>query len=462
MSSNFSSFSLSEELLKTLQEQNLLEPTAIQSLAIPLLLQGKDLIGQAQTGSGKTLAFALPILQKIQLALRLPQALILCPTRELCEQVVREFRRFGKHLPGLQVVGLVGGQPHAPQRQSLQQGAHILVGTPGRTLDFLESGEIPLSDFQTLVLDEADRILDEGFALEMEKILQSLPRERQTALFSATFSESIQALSRNYQKDPVPVSVESNSQTTATIEQYVYTAENEQKPEILLRVLQQHPSPCTLIFCRTKATVSEILLRLQKLKVSCAALHGDLEQAERDQVMALFRNGSLRILIATDVAARGLDIDHLELVVNYDLPPTVETYVHRIGRTGRAGRQGVAVSLANSFEAIKVKEIEKHTQVPMQQRNLGFQNQLGLGREFQSASMRTVFIAGGRKDKLRPGDILGTLTASPQALDSQDIGKIEIHPTHSFVAIKTHLAEQVLDKLRRGKIKGAKFKVYLI
>ena len=462
MPTDFRCLSLSEDLLSVLAEQNFSEPTPIQAQSIPMLLQGQDLLGQSQTGSGKTLAFALPILQKLEINLRLPQALILCPTRELCDQVVREIRRFGKHHSGLQVLALIGGMALAPQRQALEHGVHVIVGTPGRVLDFLSNDKIPLQDLKTLVLDEADRMLDEGFADEMDAILKMLPQERQTVLFSATLSESIQALSHKYQKNPQSISVAAETGTTLNIEQYVYNAENDQKVAMLIRILQQHPSPCTLIFCRTKASVSEILAKLQGLKVSCDALHGDLEQSDRDRVMALFRNGSLRILVATDVAARGLDIDHLELVINFDLPPSAEIYVHRIGRTGRAGRKGVAVSMANNVEAIKVMEIEKLTKVAMHRETLGFKNQLGLNREFQTANMRTLFISGGRKDKLRPGDILGALTASPNPLTSADIGKIEIHPGHTFLAVKNPLADVALDKLRRGKIKGAKFKVYLI
>ena len=459
---DFKSLSLSEDLLKILAEQKLTEPTPIQLQSIPVLLKGQDLLGQSQTGSGKTLAFALPILQKLEINLRLPQALILCPTRELCDQVVREIRRFGKQLSGLQVLALIGGVPSAPQRQTLDQGVHIIVGTPGRVLDFLSNDRIPLEDLKTLVLDEADRMLDEGFAEEMDAILKALPKERQTVFFSATLSESIQALSQRYQKNPQSISVVSEAETALDIEQYVYFTDDSSKTEMLIRILQQHPSPCTLVFCRTKASVSEIVERLQKMKVSCAGLHGDLTQSDRDKVMALFRNGSRRILIATDVAARGLDIDQLELVINFDLPPTSEVYVHRIGRTGRAGRKGVAVSMASNLENIKLLEIEKLTKVPMLKKTLGFKNQLGLGREFQTAEMKTLFISGGRKDKLRPGDILGALTGKPNPLAAIDIGKIEIHPGHSFLAVKTHLADEALDKLRRGKIKAKKFKIYLV
>lgn len=459
---DFKSLPLSEKALAILTEQNFTDATPIQAESIPVLLKGQDLLGQSQTGSGKTLAYALPILEKIEINLRLPQALILCPTRELCDQVVREIKRFGKFQAGLQVVTLIGGQPSPAQKQALEQGVHIIVGTPGRVLDFLDRGQVPLSDLRTLVLDEADRMLDEGFAEEMNRILSALPGDRQTVLFSATFTGSIQELSQKYQKNPVQIIASTAPENALAIEQYVYMAENDRKLETLLRLLQQHPSDCTLVFCRTKASVAEILSQLQKLKVSCAALHGDLEQPERDKVMTLFRNGSLRILVATDVAARGLDIDHLELVVNYDLPPSPEIYVHRIGRTGRAGRTGMAVSIANAFEELKLLEIEKLTQVAMIRKPLGFKNQLGLPHEYKTAKMKTIFISGGRKDKLRPGDILGALTAQPNAISAEDIGKIEIHPSHSFVAVKTHLADEVLEKLRRGKIKASKFKVYLV
>lgn len=459
---DFKSLNLSQELVSVLAEQKLTEATPIQKQSIPVLLKGQDLLGQSQTGSGKTLAFAAPILQTLQLGVKMPQALILCPTRELCDQVVREVRRFGKNHPGLQVVSLVGGRPHAPQKQTLRAGVHVVVGTPGRTLDFLTSNEIPLLELKTLVLDEADRILDEGFLGEVEKIFEFLPEQRQTVLFSATFSDGIIALSRKYQKNPVQISIAEAPETTPDIEQYYYPAEEHEKLDTLMRVLQQHPSQCTLIFCRTKSNVTEILERMKKMKVCCDALHGDLDQNDRDRVMAMFLNGSLRMLIATDVAARGLDIDHLELVVNYDLPSTPDVYVHRIGRTGRAGKSGVAVTLANALEGFKLGEIEKFTKTTMIRKPLGFKNQHGLSYEYQTAPMRTLFIAGGRKDKLRPGDILGTLTAEPQALPGAEIGKIVIHPYHTFVAIKSNLAEKALDKLRRGKIKGAKFKTYLV
>lgn len=457
---DFRSLNLSSGLLRVVEDMGFSEMTPIQAASIPALLQGKDLVGQSHTGSGKTAAFIIPILEKIQIAEREPQALILCPTRELCDQVLKECRKFSKAFPGLQTVALVGGQPYPPQTQALKNGVHVIVGTPGRTLEHLNKNQLQVNKLKTLVLDEADRMLDEGFADEMTAIIDELPEKKQTIFFSATFPETIEALSRKYQKSAVRVTIDKDAQASPQIKQYVYDAENPQKIETLIKILQRHPSACTLVFCRTKATVDEIGQRLEKMKVSSQVLHGDLTQPERDRATALFRNGSARILVATDVAARGLDIDMLELVVNVDLPISPEVYIHRIGRTGRAGRQGTAVSIATAFEAIKILEIEKATGVKMIRQNLGFENQHGLGAEFQKTATKTIQIAGGKLDKLRPGDILGALTAQPGAVAAADIGKIEIHERFSLVAVASPVAEKALEKLRTTKIKGSKFKTY--
>ena len=436
--------------------------TPIQAASIPILLAGKDLIGQSKTGSGKTAAFIIPILEKIKVAQSHPQALILCPTRELCDQVLRECRKFSKAFPGLQTVSLVGGQPYPPQIQALEKGVHLIVGTPGRTLEQLKNGHVQVGMLNTLVLDEADRMLEEGFAEEMKAIMEELPKNRQTIFFSATFPEMMEELSKNYQKNAERITITDEASNTPSIEQYVYEAENPHKIETLIKILQKHPSMCTLIFCRTKATVDEIGKLLKASKVSCEVLHGDLEQNERDKATSLFRNGSRRILVATDVAARGLDIDTLELVINVDLPSSPDIYIHRIGRTGRAGRTGTAVSISTAYEIVKVVEIEKATGVKMIRQPLGFKNQLGLGFEFQRTLMKTIQISGGKLDKLRPGDILGALTAEPQAYAAADIGKIEIHERFSYVAVIPSLGEKAANKLRNTKIKGKKFKTYLV
>lgn len=436
------------------------EMTPIQAASIPLLLQGKDVIGQSHTGSGKTAAFIIPILQKIQIELRQPQALILCPTRELCDQVLKECRKFSKAFPGLQTVALIGGQPYPPQTQALNNGVHVVVGTPGRTLEHLRKNHFQAARLTTLVLDEADRMLEEGFAGEMTAIIDELPAKKQTIFFSATFPESIEALSRKYQKNAERVTIDKDVQASPQIKQYLYEAETSRKIDTLLRVLQRHPSACTLVFCRMKSTVDEIGQKLESMKVSSEVLHGDLTQPERDRATALFRNGSRRILVATDVAARGLDIEMLELVINVDLPVSPEVYIHRIGRTGRAGRLGTAVTIATSLEALKIMEIEQATGVKMIRQSLGFENQHGLGPEFQKTTAKTIQISGGKIDKLRPGDILGALTAEPGAVPATEIGKIEIHERFSLVAIKMSAAEKALQKLQTTKIKGKKFKSY--
>ncbi|MGZ3796774.1 MAG: ATP-dependent RNA helicase DbpA [Pseudobdellovibrionaceae bacterium] len=456
---DFSTLPLSPELLTVVRELGYEKLTPIQAASIPHLLVGKDLVGQAKTGSGKTAAFALPILNKIALPDHHLQALILCPTRELASQVVTEMRKLGRRQEGLQVAALTGGVPLRSQRETLENGVHIAVGTPGRILDLLQRGSIDLTQIKTLVLDEADKMLEMGFEDELKAILKEIPRSRQTVFFSATFPETIQMLSHKHQKNPIQVAIESSQETAPLIEQFVYPAEPEEKISTLLRVLQQHPSNSTIVFCNMKAEVNELAKTLAARDISSACLHGDLDQRERDRVMAMFRNGSHRILIATDVAARGLDIENLELVINFDLPLQPEIYVHRIGRTGRAGRSGVAVSLATSREALRVVEIEKFTGKKFTRRTLGFKNQHGLGKDLRESAMKTISISGGRKDKLRPGDILGALTGEAGGLSASQVGKIEIQDRTSYVAIQAAVADMAFERLRQGRIKGQKFQI---
>lgn len=456
---DFATLSLSPELIAVAKELGFDKLTPIQAASLPHLLEGKDLIGQAQTGSGKTAAFALPILNKIQLRESCLQALILCPTRELALQVTGEIRKLGRRLEGLQIATLIGGQPLREQAVALEKGAHIAVGTPGRILDFIQRERIYLDSIRTLVLDEADKMLELGFEEELRALIPALPQKRQTVLFSATFPESIQSLSRRYQKQALQVKIEDAPEVLPQIDQWVYEAEPEDKLNTLLRVLQQHPADSTIVFCNMKNAVHEISETLAKQKVSSAALHGDLEQKERDRVMTLFRNGSHRILIATDIAARGLDIENLSLVINYDLPQQSEVYIHRIGRTGRAGRKGLAVSLATPREGMKLQELEKLTHAKFQRQALGFKNQLGLSKNLRAAPMQTLTISGGRKEKLRAGDILGALTGEAAGLKATDIGKIDVQDHTSYVAIAADVAELAFEKLRTGRIKGKKFQI---
>lgn len=459
MSPSFSSLPLSRELLTVAQELGFENLTPIQQDSIPHLLAGQDFIGQSQTGSGKTAAFSLPILNDISIEDKVVQALILCPTRELATQVVGEIRKWGRRLEGLQVLALTGGPPAREQAATLDRGVHIVVGTPGRIVDLLERRRLELSHLKTVVFDEADKMLEMGFADELKIIMKRVPLQRQTVLFSATFPESIETLSRQYQKAPVRVKIEDVAAGAPSIEQYVYETSSDDKMNTLLRVLQQHPADSVLVFCNMKTTVNELAEKLDSLGVSCGCLHGDLEQRERDRVMAMFRNGSHRILLATDVAARGLDIENLEMVVNYDFPKQPETYIHRIGRTGRAGKSGVAVIFADPRETLKVLELEKAAGVTFQRKPLGFKNQYGLNQKLRESPMKTISISGGRKDKLRPGDILGALTGASGGLSAADVGKIEIHDRSSYVAVSTNIAEAALERLRTGKIKGQKFQV---
>ncbi len=463
----FSSLPLSEELLQVVDELGFETLTPIQARSIPLLLSGKDVIGQSKTGSGKTLAFSLPILQSLKLApgsRRQLQALILCPTRELCTQVAREIRKLGRRHPGLQVLILSGGQPIFPQLTALEKGVHIAVGTPGRILDHLTRGTLDLSRVSTLVLDEADRMLDMGFEEDMNRILSRLPARRQTVLFSATFPPSIQAMSRSYQRDPVQVVIEERGEARApAIRQVWYEADNELKLKGILWLLQQNRPESAILFCNLKATVTELEKLLKGAGLSCAAIHGDLDQHERDRVMAKFRNQSTAILIATDVAARGIDIENLDLVVNVDLPAQPDVYVHRIGRTGRAGKRGLAVSLGSARERAKIERIESFQNAPIERKQLPPLQNADVERlaetAQQDAKMRTIYIGGGRKDKLRPGDILGALTGEAGGLNGAEIGKIEIHDRFSYVAVSTAIAQRALSALQNGRIKGRKFRV---
>ncbi|MFS4460482.1 ATP-dependent RNA helicase DbpA [Bdellovibrio sp. HCB2-146] len=458
---SFSTLPLSPELLTVVQELGYESLTPIQAQSIPLLLAGKDLIGQSKTGSGKTAAFALPILNKLRIDDHYLQALVLCPTRELATQVVAEMRKLGRRHVGLQILGLTGGTTGREQAKSLEKGTQIAVGTPGRVLDMINRERIDLTQIETFILDEADKMLDMGFIQEIKSIIKALPQKRQTALFSATFPEEIQDLSRRYQKNPVRVTIEEAEGSEAAIEQFAYDSAPNEKVNTLLRILQQHIADSVIIFCNTKATVNQIEHVLKQQGVSCACLHGDLEQRDRDRVMTMFRNGSHRILVATDVAARGLDIDSLELVVNFDLPLQVDTYVHRIGRTGRAGKTGVAVSITDQRDTLRVMEFEQATKGVVQRPALGFKNQYGLGKVFRESPMTTLGISGGRKDKIRPGDILGALTGE-KGLQGSSIGKIEVQDKYSYVAVQSELANMAFEKLRNGRIKGQKFQIKIM
>jgi ATP-independent RNA helicase DbpA len=454
--------SLSPALRSVVRDLGYERPTPIQIASIPVLLAGQDLIGQSETGSGKTAAFALPILQRLDLARRSIQAIVLCPTRELSAQVAREFRRLGCAHASLTVVELVGGQPLKPQREALGRGVHVAVGTPGRILDLLQKEALETAALATLVLDEADRMLDMGFGPDVEAILRELPRSRQTALFSATFPDAITAISDVHQRNAVRVTIDDAERAPLEIRELYLAARPEDKFSALCWLLCEHPHSSALIFCNLKATVAELAGRLASAGVSVGRLDGDLDQFHRDQVLARFRNESVRVLVATDVAGRGLDVKGLDLVINYELPQQSEIYVHRIGRTGRAGKKGVAISLSTDRSDSRIAAIEAKTGRKIdaiERRESDAPDVEVLLRSLaRSATMETILISGGRKDKIRPGDILGALTGEAGGLKGDDVGKIEVQDRLSYVAVARSRCRAAVDRLNAGRIKGKRFR----
>jgi len=461
---DFASLALLPPLAEAVKELGFVAMTPIQAGCIPPLLAGKDVVGESQTGSGKTAAFVLPLLQHAVLDARELGALILCPTRELSAQVARELRKLGRGLKGLGVVVLSGGQPLRDQTAALTKGVHIAVGTPGRVLDHLQRRTLKVHRVTRVVLDEADRMLEMGFLEDVAKILKSLPPERQTAFFSATFPESIAALSERFQKDPVRVSIAGDSAEKPDIRQWVVHTTEDQKRQTLRWLLQTHPHESALVFTNLKATVAELEQTLAAAGSSVASLHGDLEQFDRDRVLAKFRNGSTRVLIATDVAARGIDLDRLDLVVNFDLPRQAETYVHRIGRTGRAGNTGLAIALCTPKDQHVLESIEQYTGAPISplKRNTAAAAPAPAQPLARDAKMDTLRLSGGRKDKLRPGDILGALTGESGGLQGEQVGHIEIHDRFAYVAVEKSVSRRALDSLTQGRIKGKRFRVELL
>jgi ATP-dependent RNA helicase DbpA len=457
----FESLKLAAPLLQAVQELGFTKLTPIQAQGIPKLLQGQDLVGQSRTGSGKTAAYALPLLNRLDLNQRQVSALVVCPTRELTDQVARELRKFGRHLPGLNVVVVVGGQPAREQTRALERGAHIVVGTPGRLNDLVTRGKLQLEHVTYVVLDEADRMLEMGFEADVTNILGRVPKERQTAFFSATFPVGIKALSAKYQRAPAFVDATHGDTAPSTTEELAVQLGASEKIAGLLWVLGRYTPTSALVFANQKQHVTEIEHALNQNGVSAASLHGDLEQFDRDLVMAKFRNGSTRVLVATDVAARGLDVDQLDLVVNLELPKQPEVYVHRVGRTGRAGNLGHAITLYCAAEQSQLDVITRFTGRPIQ--HLDYRAQADRGRTPATASreapMETLRISGGRKDKLRPSDILGALTGEAGGLEGTQVGKIEIHDHFSYVAIAKDVSGKARQSLSTGKIKGKRFRV---
>ena len=451
----FSSLPLTNEVLANIQSLEYEQMTPIQAQAIPPILEGRDILAQAKTGSGKTAAFSIGLLHRFNVQAIKTQALILCPTRELADQVSKEIRRLARAIPNTKVLTLCGGKPFGPQLASLEHQPHIAVGTPGRILKHLIKGSLDLSHSNMLVLDEADRMLDMGFYDDMMAIIDMMPKQRQTLLFSATYPDEIKSISESIQVDPIDVRVETSHEKNI-IKQVFYEIDKGERAKTLVALLHHYRPASTVVFCNRKYQCQELAEDLWQRGFHALALHGDLEQKQRDQVLVQFSNKSSSILIATDVAARGLDIKDLEAVINYELSPDPEVHVHRIGRTGRAGKTGLALSLFMASESPKVNAIEKYQNISARIDHVAT---LKAREHFKLIPpMVTISINGGRKNKLRAGDLLGALTAN-KIIAGNQIGKIDIFDTITYVAVERPAAKQAFKILSEGKIKGRRFKV---
>ena len=452
---SFSSLPLPLAQLANLESLGYREMTAIQAAALPLALDGKDVIGQAKTGSGKTAAFALPLLSRLNPRDFGAQALVLCPTRELASQVAGEIRRLARYQQNIKVVTLCGGQSIGPQIGSLEHGAHVIVGTPGRIVDHLRKETLSLERINTLVLDEADRMLEMGFINDIEAIIEKTPAGRQTLLFSATYPHNIRGLSSQFQNSPQRIVVEVQHSEQHIAQRFFVCQKNERLAS-LVKLLAHFQPRAAVVFCNTRQLVREVCAFLKQSDIHALALHGDMEQRDRDQVLIQFKQLSCSILVATDVAARGLDIDDLPAVVNFELPRNAEVYIHRIGRTGRAGNEGLAFSLLVDSERYKLQGIGDY-----QQRELAVEAIDAVPDTsvcLPPPAFVTLCVAGGRKQKVRAGDILGALTGEA-GIEGKAVGKITVTDYATYVAIARQVVDEALARLRNGRIKGRKFKV---
>ena len=452
----FSSVNLQHDLLSNLASLGYEAMTPIQAQALPPILEGKDVIAQAKTGSGKTAAFGLGLLQKLDVSSFRVQSLVLCPTRELADQVARELRRLARGIHNIKILNLCGGIPIGPQIGSLEHGAHIIVGTPGRIEDHQRKKTLDLQHLNMLVLDEADRMLDMGFQQSLDAILSHVPRKRQTLLFSATYPEEIRSLAKRVMHNPTVVKVAS-THDNASIRQHFYRFELNKHRMAALRVLLMKNRPeSALVFCNTKRETEEVADELRSHGLSALALHGDLEQRARDQTLVRFANKSVSILVATDVAARGLDIESVDAVINYHIARDPEVHVHRIGRTGRAGKKGMACTLYSEQESYRAERLEEYLGQRIEPEALPSYSLLE--KPAYKAVMVTLQIDGGKKQKVRPGDILGALTGT-NGIAGKQVGKIQIFDNCSYVAVSRDAARPALRKLTEGKLKGRSFRV---
>ncbi|WP_299699700.1 DEAD/DEAH box helicase [uncultured Pontibacter sp.] len=512
----FDELPLSPEVQRAIADMGFEEASPIQTEAIPVVLEGRDIIGQAQTGTGKTAAFGIPTIESIDENDRSVQALILCPTRELAIQVAGEIQKLIKYKPGISIVPIFGGQAYDRQLRALKQGVQIVIGTPGRVMDHIERGTLKLDKIKKIILDEADEMLDMGFREDIEFVLSKMPEERQTIFFSATMSKPIMELTKRYQNDPVIVKVVHKELTVTNIDQVYFEVRNSMKQEVLSRILDMHNMKSVIIFCNTKRMVDELVTNLQARGYFADALHGDLNQNQRSNVMGKFRNGTLEILVATDVAARGLDVDNVEAVFNYDLPQDEESYVHRIGRTGRAGKSGRAFSFVSGrSDMYKLKDIMRYTkaniqlqQVPtyedvnelrtsaylekvrevLEKGNLtkhiskieSLVNEEYTSLEIAAALLKMtlkeaktkeagkeaekglggpkagfdrLFITIGKKDRVHPKDLIDLLSQNAD-IPASKVGDIDLYDKFSFVEVPSEYTADILQKVGRIEVEG--------
>ena len=458
LGNSFSKLPLSPAMQSTLQQLGFHQMTPIQAASLPLALAGKDMIAQAKTGSGKTVAFALPMLTLLNPRRFAVQGLVLCPTRELADQVTQEIRRLARSEDNIKILTLCGGSQMRPQMSSLEHGAHIVVGTPGRIMDHLARESLNLEALGMLVLDEADRMLDMGFFDDIATVARACPVERQTLLFSATYPDGIERLSKQFLRNPQQVKLLEKHEGNK-IRQRFYEVRDDQRMHAVGQLLKHYRPVSTLAFCNTRQQCRDLLDVLRAEGVHALALHGELEQRERDQVLVQFANRSCSVLVATDVAARGLDIKELEAVINVDITPDVEIHEHRVGRTGRADQEGWAFSLVSGDEMGRLANIEKAN---------GFEATWHPLSELESSSnkpllppMATLQILGGRKEKIRAGDVLGALTGEA-GFTKEQVGKINVTEMSTYVAVERSVAREAVRRLSNGKIKGKKVRVHLL
>lgn len=449
----FSKLTLIEPLQRALAEVGYAEMTPVQEASLPAILSRRDVVAQARTGSGKTAAFALGLLSALDATVVRLQGLVLCPTRELADQVSREIRRLARFIPNVKVLTLCGGVPLRPHLASLAHEPHIVVGTPGRILELIEKQALPLQGVEVLVLDEADRMLDMGFADAIDTIVEAIPQQRQTLLFSATIPDSVREISGQFQREALDVTVTSDADETL-IEQTFFEVDAESKLSALESLLLQYRPESAVVFCNTRHEVRAVAEELSNRGFSVLALHGDLDQREREEMLVRFANRSCTVLIASDVAARGLDIADLAMVINFDIASDADTHLHRIGRTGRAGRRGLALSLCSPRELTRVNVIEDRLGERLTWGKLPSRSDA----EPWSAPFVTLAIDAGRQDKLRPGDLLGALTGDA-GIPGTAVGKIDVFPTRTYVAIDRESHVRAMQRLRAGKIKGRTFRI---